>query len=138
MTCRRMGQFSSAGSIRLKKQGVMARASFVLASLVPAYSSGVSDGISRWSCSSEVMRCLSCQQQLFQSASETSDQKPRPADLNSLRAFNELPDGGSSPFADEDSFIVRELYIEWPTCQVESGVPVGGNFSSPAWLIWWH
>src|SRR5438046_4085152 len=121
MTCRRMGQFSSAGSIRLKKQGVMARASFVLASLVPAYSSGVSDGISRWSCSSEVMRCLSCQRQLFQSMSETSDQKPRPADLNSLRAFSELPDGGSLPVADEVSFIVRELYFGSSTCQAARG-----------------
>src|SRR2546423_11198319 len=109
--------FSSAGSIRLKKQGVMARASFVLAILVPAYSSGVSDGISRWSCSSEVMRCLSCQRQLFQSASGTSGQKPRPADLNSFRELSLAPDGGSSPIADSVSFMVRELYFGPPTCQ---------------------
>src|SRR2546430_17070299 len=67
------------------------------------------------------MRCLSCQRQLFQSASETSDQKPRPADLNSLRAFSELPEGVSSPFADEVSFIVRELYFGSPTCQAARG-----------------
>src|SRR2546430_13997070 len=117
MTCRRMGQCSSAGSIRLKKYGVMARASFVLASLAPAYSSGVSVGISRWSCSSEVMRFLSCQRQLFQSASGTFRQKPRPADLNSFKELSLLPDGGSPPLSDEVSFIVRELYFGSPTCQ---------------------
>ena len=57
----------------------MAIASLVLASLVPANSSGVSVGSRRWSCSSEVMRCLSCQCQSFQSRSETSAQNPLPA-----------------------------------------------------------
>src|SRR5438067_876228 len=95
----------------------MARASLVLASLVPAYSSGVSEGMSRWSCSREVTRCLSCQRQLFQSASGTSDQTPRPADLKVLRESRAPRDGGSSPFGDEVSFIVRELYFGSPTCQ---------------------
>ena len=45
MTCRRIGQFSSAGSIRLKKYGVMASASLVFASFAPANSSGVSVGM---------------------------------------------------------------------------------------------
>src|ERR1043166_9071352 len=99
----------------------MARASLVLASWVPAYSSGVSEGIKRCNCSSDVMRCLSCQRQLFQSASGTSDQKPRPAGLNSFRELSVGHDGGSSPLADEFSFIVRELYFGPPTCQAGGG-----------------
>src|ERR1041384_515788 len=95
----------------------MARASLALASCVPAFSSGVSEGISRCNCSSEVIRCLSCQRQSFQSASGTSDQKPRPAGLNSFRERSEGHEGGSSPRADEFSFIVRELYFGSPTCQ---------------------
>src|ERR1017187_3874359 len=87
--------------MRLKKYGVMASASLWSASLAPANSSGVSVG----------MRCLSCQRQLFQSASETSRQKPRPAEWNSFKDRNRWPDGGSSPAADElSSFIFNVNY----------------------------
>src|ERR1044071_1200927 len=94
----------------------MARASLVLASRVPAYSSGVNAGISFCSCSSEVMRCLSCQRQLFQSASATSDQKPRPADWKVFREFIARGDGGSSLLPEEFSFMVRELYFGSGAC----------------------
>ena len=73
----------------------MASASLVLASFAPANSSGVSVGISRCNCSGVVMRCLSCQCQSFQSASDTSRQKPRPAEWNCFRSWNRRPDGGS-------------------------------------------
>jgi len=58
----------------------MAMASLWLASWIPAYSSGVSVGIRRSNCSSEVMRFLSCQAQLFQSESGTFRQNPRPGE----------------------------------------------------------
>src|SRR5437879_3769547 len=99
----------------------MASASFVLASWVPAYSSGLRAGISRWSWSRDVMRCLSCQRQLFHSASGTSDQKPRPAGLKVLRELSSLHEGGSSALDIEISFIVRELYFRSPTCQAAAG-----------------
>ena len=50
----------------------MASASLVGQHRAACNSSGVSVGISRWSCSSVVMRFLSCQRQSFQSASETA------------------------------------------------------------------
>src|SRR6187397_2181758 len=110
-TWRRIGQFSSVGSIKLKKYGVIPRASLVLASCVPANSSGVSVGNNSCNCSRVLTRCLSCQRQSFQSASETSDQKPRPADLNSLRKANGTAAGSglSSPSSELCLCIVREL-----------------------------
>src|SRR5580693_5664838 len=84
----------------------MPRASLWLASLAPASSSGVSVGKKRSSCSTVVMRCFNCQRQSFQSASGTSCQKPRPADLNCLRLCDltfcdQPPAGGSSPLESE-------------------------------------
>src|SRR3569833_773940 len=105
MTCQRIGQFSSAGSMRLKKYGVMASASLWFASFAPANSSGVSVGLCRCYCSAVVIRFLSCQCQSFQSASETLLQKPRPADLNCFNEFEER-DGGSSPFSREVSLCI--------------------------------
>ena len=58
----------------------------VFASFAPANSSGVSVGRNFCNCSAVVMRCLSCQCQSFQSASETSRQKPRPAERNFFKA----------------------------------------------------
>src|SRR5437762_3322618 len=77
-------------------QGVMARASLAFANFVPAYSSGVSVGISRCSCSRRVMRFFSCHCQLFQSRSATSLQNPRPAERNSFSSLSRA-DSESSP-----------------------------------------
>src|SRR5882724_9441692 len=88
----------------------MASASLWFASFAPATSSGVSVGIRRFNCSSDVMRFLSCQRQSFQSESGTLDQNPRPADLNSLyarRCESEPEPSGSSLFAAEDSFFIE-------------------------------
>src|ERR1043165_8147227 len=104
----------------------MARASLVLARRVPAYSSGVSVGINRSSCPSDVIRCLSCQRQSFQSESLTSDQKPRPAGTNLFSDSRALGKGGSSPLPEEVSFIVRELYFGSPTCQVAASRKIRG------------
>src|SRR6266536_6726375 len=84
----------------------MASASLWLASFVPAYSSGVSVGIKRCNCSNVVMRCLSCQCQLFQSESETSCQKPRPAEWNCLRSWSRRSEGGSSTPGDVVSLCI--------------------------------
>src|SRR5260221_10992104 len=70
ITCRRIGQVGSFGSIRLAKYGVISRRKRFLAEM-PSISSGV-----RWikddSSSSELSRWLSCQRQLVQSLSGTS------------------------------------------------------------------
>jgi len=65
-------------------------------------------GMSRCNCSGVVMRCWSCQRQLFQSESETSCQKPRPAERNSFKGWSRWTAGGSPPFACElSSFIFQ-------------------------------
>src|SRR5277367_6413236 len=101
--------------MRLKKYGVMASASLVFASFAPANSSGVSVGRNFCNCSTVVMRCFNCHFQSFQSASETSCQKPRPADWNCFRDSNELREGGSSPLADELSVSM----VEWIHYKIE-------------------
>src|SRR4026208_1329707 len=112
MTWRRMGQFSSAGSIKLKKYGVIARASLVLASCVPAYSSGVSVGIRRVNWLRDVMRFLSCHVQLFQSLWEMSAQNPLPADRNSFNSANcSAPEGPSSSDSLEFSSCIMQRTI---------------------------
>ena len=70
--------------------------------LPPASASASAAG----SCSTVVMRCLSCQCQSFQSASGTLLQKPLPAERNSLRFPAELRDGGSSPLSDPVLFCI--------------------------------
>src|SRR5580693_4100108 len=89
--------------MRLKKYGVMASASLVFASFAPAYSSGVRVGRNFCNCSTVVMRCFNCQRQSFQSASGTSCQKPRPADLNCFKEVDGWRAGGSSLLADRFS-----------------------------------
>src|SRR3954463_9292712 len=89
----------------------MASASLVLARSVPARSSGVSEGMSRSSCSRETIRCFNCQCQSFQSWSETSDQNPRPGELNCLRELSLADDGGSSLEPDAESFSMSRNYI---------------------------
>src|SRR5947208_2597769 len=72
MTCCRMGQLVSSGSMRLAKYGVISRRNRSLAEM-PWISSGVRLIIEE-SSSRELRRWLSCQRQLFQSLSGTSAQ----------------------------------------------------------------
>ena len=73
----------------------MASESLSFDSAAPATSSGVSVGINRCNCSTEVIRCLSCQRQSFQSFSGTSAQKPRPAERKLFNDSRESREGGS-------------------------------------------
>ena len=82
MTCSRMGQFSSAGSMRLKKYGVMPSASLVLASFAPAVSSGVSVGQKFLQLLDRGDAVLDLPAPVVPVGVGTSRQKPRPADEN--------------------------------------------------------
>ena len=69
-TCRRIGQFGSFRSISPKKCGVIPKASFFPAKIVPALSSPVSSSLLS-SCSRVWIRLRSCQVQSPQFSGET-------------------------------------------------------------------
>src|SRR5687767_12672621 len=96
----------------------MAIANLELARMVPACSSGVRVGRNFSSCSTVVMRFLSCHFQSFHCSSGISDQKPRPAEWNCFSVRSLESDGGSSFDPSEDLFISRELYEPTTSCQV--------------------
>src|SRR5919108_3348848 len=82
------------------------------------------------------MRCLSCQRQSFQSWSGTEAQKPRPAGRNCLREWSGVHKGGSSPVAQDVSFIVGELYFSTPTCQATARKGSRNLLSAAGQRIW--
>src|SRR5437899_10970481 len=84
------------------------------------------------------MRCCNCQRQLFQSASGTSAQNPRPADRNSLRVVRDECDGGSSLASAELSLCICSFRFGQRTIdlikRLSSGAVARQGLTKPKWL----